>query len=252
MNLKSTALSAAFVFCATTATAAPILPDASGFGPLTVATFGGTGIPNDAVAQTTFNGVTIGLAATPRFSNTPPVTNDGAGTFFASVGEDTVNTSASSPLSLWNFDFYIGPQSTQNPLNYYSYRFFYDFDPAAGNDQSSHGFINIPGALSAVSAFQNSDNLGANYLSVANVLLGINPPSGATLSTFNPNVTGEYTFKIAAYTRVGLNPYGREVFNTSMLVNVVPEPSQWAILIAGLLALGAFTSRHRGRTASRK
>ncbi|MBY0507182.1 MAG: hypothetical protein K2X03_24925 [Bryobacteraceae bacterium] len=56
---------------------------------LPAATFGGAGIPNTAVAVQTVNNngntITLGLNASERFAN-PVVTNNNAGTFFASVG----------------------------------------------------------------------------------------------------------------------------------------------------------------------
>ena len=74
----------------TPASAAPVVPSFTDFGDLPQATFGGSGIPTDPTAITTFNGiggdiVTLGLAATPRFAN-PPLTNDGAGTYTALAG----------------------------------------------------------------------------------------------------------------------------------------------------------------------
>ena len=67
------------------------------FGPLSEATFGGGGIPNDNMAITTITTgaddfktvITLGLSATRRHSN-PALTNDGAGTFFAGGGRTLV------------------------------------------------------------------------------------------------------------------------------------------------------------------
>ena len=246
VNLSLAAVGFAFTTVSSAALAAPILPDASGFGALPVATFGGSGIPNNAVAQTTFNGVTLGLTATPRFSS-PSVTNDGAGTFTAHLGEDTVNPTASSPLALWNFNYYIGQQTSTNPLNYFNYRLFYDFSPTLANDQTTHGFINIPGVLSATQAVQGSENLGANFLAVTNALIGLTAPPGATLTSFNPSAPGEYSFKLAAYrptiNGLSVNLYGQEVFNTSMVVGVVPAPAEWAAFLLGLAAMGVVARR---------
>ncbi len=244
--ISSAAVSLAFAAISSAAFAAPILPDASGFGALPVATFGGSGIPNNAVAQTTFNGVTLGLTATPRFSS-PSVANDGAGTFTAHLGEDTVNPTASSPLALWNFNYYISQQATANPLNNFNYRLFYDFSPMVSNDQTTHGFINIPSVLSATQAVQGSENLGANFLAVSNALIGLTAPPGSTLTTFNPSAPGEYSFKLAAYrptiNGLSVNLYGQEVFSTSMVVSVVPAPAEWAALLLGLAAMGLVARR---------
>ena len=91
----------AFGFAAT----ASATPTFDTFGPLPQATFGGSGIPNDAVAQSTFEGTGIlALSSTQRFFN-PPVTNDGAGNYFAEPGSNfggpgsTVPTKAPSGIS---------------------------------------------------------------------------------------------------------------------------------------------------------
>lgn len=88
---KLTAFAVGSIICASSfAAAAPVTPVFQTFGDLAGAEFGGDGIPNDAVAISTFtaqNGdmLTLGLTATGRFAN-PPVGNDGAGTFTADPG----------------------------------------------------------------------------------------------------------------------------------------------------------------------
>ena len=75
--------------------ASPITPTYNdSFGTLSGATFGGSGIPNNAVAISTYtddsgNVVTLGLTATPRYS-APAVGNDNAGTFYAMPGSASV------------------------------------------------------------------------------------------------------------------------------------------------------------------
>jgi hypothetical protein len=259
-TIKFAALGFAAAFASTITWAAPILPDATDFGPLPVATFGGSGIPNNAVAQTTFNRVTLGLTATPHFGSSPPVTNNGAGTFFAQAGIDTVNTSPSSPLALWNVGFYIG-QEPGIPQNF-DYFLQYDFNPATANDESTHGFIGIPRALliPGFGTYQDSYNLGQNFLAINSVipftLFGVMPPSGATLSTFDPTAPGQYTFKLGAASPANIGGVvtglaGGEVFSTSILVvvggdNPVPTPSEWSLLLLGLASIAA-ASRRRQR-----
>lgn len=87
--------------------AGAISPDFDTFGTLTGATFGGSGIANNAVAITTIDGGSgntfkLGLTAHARFSE-PVVTNDGAGTFSAAAGGFSSNPS----LSRWNFAYYV-------------------------------------------------------------------------------------------------------------------------------------------------
>jgi hypothetical protein len=247
-------LSASLVFSTATAfaTAQAILPDASGFGALPSATFGGSGIPNGAVAQTTQGGVTLGLTATPRFSN-PAVTNDGAGSFAALAGADPSYSGAGAPYAKWNFNFYIGNSGQADNIANYNYRLFYDFDPAAGNAQSTHGYISLLGLVAtAIDPVQNSYNLGMDFLTVSSLLTGVTAPPGSGLSTFNPSAVGEYTFKLAAYTptfslQSGLNPYGSEAFSTSMVVSAIPEPGEWAMMLAGLGVVSAIARRRRNK-----
>ena len=73
------------VLVSSAVSATPISPTYDTFGPLTVATFGGSGIPNDAVAiDNTTSGLVLGLAAHGRY--TGALANDGAGTFTAAAG----------------------------------------------------------------------------------------------------------------------------------------------------------------------
>lgn len=185
------------------------------FGPLAVATFGGSGIPNNAVAQTTLgtNGL-LGLTATARFSN-PTVTNNGAGRFFAVSGIDQTNTtSISGQYSRWNFNFYIDNGSQTGN----TYQLFMDVDPTAGETFKSFG----PASVQGVS--QNSWNLGFDTFETA---LGY---------VFDPIANGEYTFLLTA------SAGAAELARTAIVVQVggglaVPEPGSMALVGLGLLGL---------------
>ncbi len=84
------------------------------FGPQPADTFGGSGIPNNAVARTDIlllggGVITLDLTATPRYAN-PALTNDGAGTFVALPGGDVLD--GKPTYAVWNFGFETNAIST--------------------------------------------------------------------------------------------------------------------------------------------
>lgn len=207
--------------------AGPVSPTYDTFGTLSGATFGGSGIPNDAVAVDTFGGATVGLTATGRYAN-PPTSNDGAGTFTASVGGDTP-----SSYARWNFDLYADP----GPLGTAGYfaRLRYDFDPAVGTDESLLGTVLFP--LTAL--YQDSWNLGFPFLDAG--APGVTPP---TYPSFDPTASGKYSFVLEL-----LNPAGAPVARSAINVNVggggrVPDAGATLPLLAGGIGvLGIFRKK---------
>lgn len=208
-----------------TVSAITITPTGTTFGSLPAATFGGSGIPNDAVEITTIGDLTLGLTATQRFDN-PAVTNDGAGTFFAGAGDDTLH--GKPAYGQWNFDFYIKGLGGSQFVKLY-----YDNNAAVGNDVSSF----FPTAVDG----QDSWNLGMGFLNG-----GI----------FNPNSSGEYGFALVAYENEwslnspdenGYHPIltSVEIGRTSILVKVgtssVPDAGSTVFMfgsgIVGLILL---------------
>jgi hypothetical protein len=188
-----------------TATQTPVFTT---FGGLPVATFGGSGIPNGAVAITTFGqGGILGLTATQRFAM-PVVTNDGAGRFSATGGAFPANA---QNLGKWNFDYYID-NAGQTGI---TYQLFMDVDPSAGENFKSFG----PSVVSGVA--QDSWNLGFDGFETV-------------LSySFDPNATGEYSFRLVASNVDG-------IIATSAIVVQIPEPGSLALMglaLAGLVAL---------------
>lgn len=220
---------------------AQFTPTGTSFGALPVATFGGSGIPNTSVQlNTSIDGLSLGLSAAQRGTNVG-VTDNGAGRFFASPGNDlSVAPTAVPGYATWNFNFYVGG----NVVGRYNYRLFYDFDAAVSNSVASHGFVAITGTPNSTAAIQNSWNLGMGFLSSG--LFGAAP----TPNTFNPNSGGEYSFALIAYEKTGTGGlgYGSEVARSAIIVSTttVPEPSTYVLMASGLVGLCV---AHRRRNA---
>jgi hypothetical protein len=232
--------------------AAPIAPTFDTFGTLAGATFGGSGIPNDAVAITTFNlgdgSLTFGLTAHERFLN-PAVGNNGAGTFSATpgvnFGDPTNATTPSSTLgATWNFAYYIsvsGFATIGDMLDQHGgdIHLLYDFNPGAGTDETQLGDIDLiallGNALFNGDTLQDSQNLLFGFLS-SNATTGITPPPGA----FDPNAGGEYTFALRYIDDAGSN-LAQAAINVDL-----PEPGTLAVIGLGLAGLGLLRRRKRG------
>jgi len=238
-----------------TATEARAVPIFDYFGPLDEATFGGTGIPNDEVAVASQfvdgdNLITIAMSATQRFSN-PPLSNDGAGTYFATPGSNLGGNGESTTAgALWNFNTFIkveGLNGATPVLTDYQIDLFYDFDPGFDTGLAGLGRIDITASLLAGSGGgpsstleQDSQNLLFGFLAT-DFLPFVDAPAGS----FDPNALGEYNFAIQVS---GAGGFGIET--VAMDVQVTPEPG--AALLLGLGLVGYATVRQRaGSRASR-
>lgn len=216
-----------------TVSAAFAVPSYDTFGSLPAATFGGTGIPNDAVAIKTITdgsvSVTLGLTAHQRYDN-PALANNGAGVFTAQPG---ANVKGGTLGALWNFAFYVNVTGTL--ASPWSFDVLYDFNPGANTPESSLGAIHLGNTLGA----DDSQNLLFAYLDGSTAIGGLaatlgftTPPTGS----FNPNADGEYSFALIAR-----DVTGAEVGRSAITVNVgsgasVPDAGSTAGL--ALLSLG--------------
>jgi hypothetical protein len=236
--------------------AAIAVPYYDDFGALPEATFGGTGIPNDtvAVSRQTVNvnvpgaTVTVGMNATQRYDN-PPLTNDGAGTYFAQTGS---NIKGPDNLlgALWNFNYFIDISGGGLGLADFQIDLFYDFDPAFDNDftdgLSGFGKIDMSGLIACgttcfgagfvtpVNTIQGSENLLFEYLAGTPASPYITIP---TYGSFDPNAIGEYNFAIQV-TKSGWN-----IENVAMDVQVVPVPAAVWLFGSGLIGLVGIARR---------
>lgn len=216
------------------------------FGKLTGATFGGTGIPNEPVAITTFSPdagvtITVGLSATQRYGNPTPA-NDGAGTYVAGPG-----TSIEGPNSLegalWNFNYYIDIDGAT--FDDYDVNLYYDFDPGTDTDEADLGIVDFDELLSGLSLdpaqfthLEGSENLFFGWLESA-ALTGVTAPSWPS---FNAAAAGEYSFKL----EVEGAPVD-ELWHAAVNVNVTPEPASIAVFGLGLAGLAAARRRRKSK-----
>jgi hypothetical protein len=242
MQIRTAILAGVVALSAPLANGTPVY---TSFGSLPGANFGGTGIPNDAVAKTEVwvNGtqqIQLALTAHARYSNTP-VTNNGAGEYYAGPGQncgvvtDPVGCPSASQGALWNFALYIN--TTNSTLADYTFTLYYDFDPGANTLLVDLGTVNLNNAIigaggnpAAMTNFQDSQNLLFSSFATA-VPFVVDTP---TLASFNPNAIGEYNFYLG-FTANNIPSFAGIV---GIDMNVVPVPAAVWLFGSGLGLLG--------------
>lgn len=200
------------------------------------ATFGGSGIPNDAVEMTTISDIsdpfvqsgsdtlTIGLSAHARFAVGDLPSNNG--TYYANTG--TQLNSHGTPLALWNFDFDIN--SSAGFAQRYQYTLTYGLQ--GGSSATINPITTFTDSTGAPGSFQNSENLSF--------------PSLGSLIGFDPDQAGIYDVTIDAYE--GQTLLGSDTIHIN--VSSVPDGGTTAGLLAagflGLLLMKRTAKRHFG------
>jgi hypothetical protein len=204
------------------------------------ATFGGTGIPATDVEVTTIaNGgdaITLGLTATPKYPNQPigsslPNDNNTA-TFFATPGVGVTPGRAT-----WNFDYYIGVAN--GDFANYTFELVYGNNPASLASFDPVAVANHDGGKSVTSTTrEDSENLAFSL---------------GTLTGFDLNAVGQYTFQLEAF---GLNQAGAPTLlgesDITVDVGTVPDTASSALLIClGVGSLLVFGLRQNRRTVAK-
>jgi len=214
------------------------------FGSFEDATWGGSGIPNDAVAASMqiVNGddlLRVAMSATERYSN-PAVGDNGEAIYSAEIGSncgvdtDPVGCPSANQGALWNWNYFVDVTGG-GVLGDYQIDIWYDLEAGAQRafgDLSGLGRIDITASLYA----QGLENLTMIEGSENNLFawLGTDqlPFVDAPDTVFDPNAVGNYQYAITV-TRTGF-----PVDTVAMEVNTVPVPASIWLLGSAIGLLG--------------
>jgi hypothetical protein len=226
--MKKTLLVMVAGICAASTMNMSAVPTTTTFGSYPSATFGGSGIYNDAAvistmgfpgANDTSDTITVVLAATPRGVG-PELANNGVDTFFADPG------AGSAPnRSKWNMDFDVN--SSLGNLAGYTLTLIYGKE--GGPMFTLNLITSFPDSTGAPGSWQNSENLGFGQFGS----LG-----------FDPTATGIYDFAVQVQKGDFVGTSGTMHVN----VGAVPDGGSTAGMLAAA-GLGLFVlNRKIGRT----
>jgi hypothetical protein len=263
---KLFALGAVSAFALSGSLAFANITSTTDFGALPPGAFGGVGNPVNAVEITTATDssnsdvITLGLAAQQRYFN-PALTNNGSAsdaTYFATPGVNdgnpaTPNDGAHAAGSTWDFDFYVNIAGGDT-LSDYKLLLLYDFTPGTNTPNSELGTINLDsfystyGGIDTSTATSLADTENLDFAFLTDPLVGLTPPAGGS-TTFNPLVSGEYTFKLEL---VNSDNVVEAQSDINVDVGSLPTPdgaSTITVLGASFLAMGFCFRRNRSQSA---
>lgn len=224
------------------------------FGQFDPFTGGGSGIPNNAVASSSFSyenvDFTMALTATQRYC-TEALVNDGNGTFTANAGisDKKCDNTATTPAAKWNFGLYLSIDSPNTTFGTFAQSisdqadftviFNYDTDPSANVSAGQWDVWASALMFSSNSnVFQTSQNLDFDWLDNPAFVI---PP----LIDFDPLAAGIFDLDMKAFARFeddAGNPFaivgtlGQVFIDVEVNSAQVPEPG--SLLLIALAVLG--------------